>query len=144
MKIYELIKTVNENLQEYIGNQYKITKGHATGWGAGANLKFDSFIITPIGSLCNENYLIAFSPDVEVELISKKEIVNIDNKVFELADRIKESSEGIMKDYNKEYVSYDFTRGCIIANNILLDFVSEIWDVDLTDYYTPNDLPRSK
>ncbi len=78
MKIYELMKAVNENLQEYIGNKYKITKGHATGCAFGKNLDFNNFVISNTGNFINnkydDEYLVAFTPDVEVELIGKREV----------------------------------------------------------------------
>lgn len=103
MKIYELMKAVNENLQEYIGNKYKITKGHAIGCAFGKNLDFNNFVISNTGNFINnkydDEYLVAFSPDVEVELIGKRESVYTDDKVFLLAEEIHKNSIDVLKDY---------------------------------------------
>lgn len=68
------MKEVKENLEQYIGKEYKIIKGHATGWGYAHDLNFDTFYINPDGDFCNEDYMVAFSPDTEVECISDKEV----------------------------------------------------------------------
>ena len=31
------------------------------------------------------------------------------------------------------------TEGCVTANNVILECISEIWNIDLEDYYIPND-----
>lgn len=75
MKIYELMKMVEKYTKKYIGSQYKITKGHATSWAFGKNFDFDTFFISNEGDFVNDEYddeyLVAFSPDVEVEFICK-------------------------------------------------------------------------
>jgi hypothetical protein len=59
----------------------------------------------------------------------------MDNKVFKLAEKIKQDNLQLYEDYKNGHHTLDFFKGCIIDSVVVLDEMSQIWDVNLDDYY---------
>lgn len=58
-----------------------------------------------------------------------------DNRVFLLAEKIKQDNIELREDYLKGANSKDFYLGCIADSEVLLDYMEQIWGVNLDDYY---------
>lgn len=82
IKIYDLMKQVDENAEKFVGKKYKIVNGWAYGYGAGKDIVFNSILIEKDGQITgcdgrnlndeykkiiDGNYICAFTPDCEIE-----------------------------------------------------------------------------
>ena len=59
----------------------------------------------------------------------------MDNRVFQLAEKIKQDNIQIKKDLVNGDISEEFYRGCMSDSEIMLEYMEEIWDVNLSDYF---------
>jgi hypothetical protein len=59
----------------------------------------------------------------------------MDNRVFQLAQQIKDEGLGLIQDYKNNQVDKDFVRACLIDMATILEHIEKIWDVNLDAYY---------
>ena len=60
--------------------------------------------------------------------------MKMNSKTFEILQFIKEQCIQTTKDYKNGYIEYDFLVGVIVGLQVLLDEISRIYDVDLSEY----------
>jgi hypothetical protein len=59
----------------------------------------------------------------------------LDKKVFQLAQKIKDDNIQLYQDYKNGHHTLDFFKGCTIDSVMILDYMAQIWDVNLDEYY---------
>jgi hypothetical protein len=59
----------------------------------------------------------------------------MDNKVFQLAEKIKQDGLGLTQDYKNGQIDKDFVQACLIDMSTILEMMEDVWDVNLDDYY---------
>jgi hypothetical protein len=59
----------------------------------------------------------------------------MDNKVFKLAEQIKQDMLQLNKDYENDNISEEYYCGCMANSQVILDYMADIWDVNLAEYY---------
>lgn len=60
----------------------------------------------------------------------------MDNRVFQLAEKIKQDMIDLIIDYKTQEHTKEFVTNCIINSNTILDDMQKIWDVNLQNYYS--------
>jgi hypothetical protein len=68
----------------------------------------------------------------------------MDDRILKLAIQLKNDGDGVIQDYESDVVEYDFALGVVIAYNLAIEHIEEIWDIDLRDYYINESFQKSK
>jgi len=63
----------------------------------------------------------------------------MDNRVFQLAEKIKQDMLDLYKDYKDNHITKEFISACIVNSQVILDNMVEIWEVNLDEYYNKID-----
>ena len=66
---------------------------------------------------------------------SHKIETKMDNKVFKLAEKIKQNTIDLREDYKNNQQTQEYFNSALITNQITIELIEIMWDVNLQDYY---------
>jgi len=83
-----------------------------------------------------------FKPNLYLDTILKvdKSQLYIDKKVFQLADKMKQDMIQLKQDYKNNNFDIEFLEGAICNSLVMLDWMAELWNVNLDEYSSAIDL----
>jgi hypothetical protein len=62
------------------------------------------------------------------------ESTSLDNRVFKLAEKIKQDVFQLKEDYRNSQISLQELKTSIFDSHVVLDNMAEIWDINLEEY----------
>lgn len=59
----------------------------------------------------------------------------MDNRVFQLAEKIKQDMSDLIEDQKNGQHDIQYINACLCNSQVILEDIETIWDVNLKDYY---------